>query len=99
MSFHNKYLKYKSKYLDLKNKITQKGGSTTNTTYKCNWCDDDCNSNITCPECKSVYYCCQGCKSDDKISHTKICKRVPTASNVPSAPTTSTVPSSSPSTI
>ena len=79
MSFHNKYLKYKSKYLDLKNKITQKGGSAI--SHKCNYCDDDCNSNITCPECKSVYYCSVDCKRFDKQHHLKLCGK-PSPSSV-----------------
>ena len=34
MSFEKKYLKYKNKYLDLKNQLAQKGGASFNTTVR-----------------------------------------------------------------
>ena len=76
MSFQYKYLKYKNKYLDLKNEITQKGGSNTNTSIiqkKCNNCQKTNSNLLACGRCKSVYYCNSTCQNADWSTHKSVC--------------------------
>jgi len=65
MSYYEKYLKYKNKYLELKTKKQTGGGKNCSFSG----CPKESNSLFTCPKCHNVSYCSINHLMKDRNTH------------------------------